>query len=64
LASTRLFPETTRMTKSDWKTLGSLGALIGAIVMLHGISSKEWKSAHTIGSILTIASLVGPRLSP
>ena len=51
------------MTKSDWRALGSLGALIGAIVMIHGISSKDWKTAHTIGSVLTVASLVGPRLA-
>lgn len=62
MASTR-FWEITRMTKSDWRALGSLGALIGAIVMIHGISSKDWKTAHTIGSVLTVASLVGPRLA-
>jgi hypothetical protein len=50
------------MSNADWKAIGWVGTLIGAVVIIHGLSSRNWRTAHTIGTALTIASIVGPRL--
>jgi hypothetical protein len=50
------------MTNSDWRVIGTWGTIVGAIVMLHGVTSKNWRTAHTVASILTVAAVLGPRL--
>ena len=43
------------MKKKDLATLGAVATIGGAIVALHGITSKRWKEAHTV---FVVASLV------
>jgi hypothetical protein len=52
-----------QMSSSDWKTLGLIGMVLGAIVMLHGVSNRRWQQMHTAAAILTAASVIGPRLA-
>ena len=47
------------MNKKDLKVLGTIAAVGGAVVVVHGITSKKWQTAHTILSVLgAIVALV------
>jgi hypothetical protein len=50
------------MSRSDWRTIGIAGTIIGVIVMAHGITTKRWQRLHTVGMLLSAASIIGPRL--
>jgi hypothetical protein len=50
------------MSSANWKAVGIAGTLLGAIVVLHGISSRRWRQLHTAAALLTVASVLGPRL--
>jgi ABC-type phosphate/phosphonate transport system permease subunit len=41
------------MSKKDLKVLGAIGATGGAVVIMHGITSKKWETAHTILTLLS-----------
>jgi hypothetical protein len=36
----------------DWKAVGAIGAVIAGLAVLHGLTSKRWKDAHTLGVVL------------
>jgi hypothetical protein len=50
------------MSRSDWRVVGIAGAIIGFVVMAHGITTQRWQRLHTLGMLLSVASVVGPRL--
>jgi hypothetical protein len=50
------------MSRSDWRVVGIAGAIIGVIVMAHGITTRRWQRLHTLGMALSVASVVGPKL--
>jgi hypothetical protein len=40
------------MSKKDLKVLGVIAAAGGAVVAIHGITSKKWQTAHSVFSVL------------
>ena len=50
------------MNGSSWKALGTAGAIIAAIVALHGITTRRWQTAHTVALVLSMAAAAGPAL--
>jgi len=40
------------MSKKDLQMLGVIAAAGGAVVVVHGITSKKWQTAHTVFSLL------------
>jgi hypothetical protein len=40
------------MSKKDLKALGAIAAVGGVAVVVHGITSKKWETAHTVFSLL------------
>lgn len=40
------------MAKRDWATVGALAAIGTGVVVLHGVTSRKWKDAHTLFSVL------------
>lgn len=54
--------EVTQMNGSSWKALGTVGAIIAAIVALHGITTRRWQTAHTVALVLSMAAAAGPAL--
>lgn len=41
------------MSKKDAQLLGAVAAVGGAVVVVHGITSKKWETAHTFFSVLS-----------
>jgi hypothetical protein len=41
------------MRKRDWQIIGLIATAGGAAVAVHGITSKRWKDAHTLFSVLS-----------
>ena len=50
------------MSRADWRAVGIAGTILGVIVMAHGITTKRWQRLHTLGMLLSVASVVGPKL--
>jgi len=44
----------------DWKAVGAAGAVIAGIAALHGLTSRRWKDAHTLGVILGLVAAAAP----
>lgn len=42
------------MSKKDLKVLGVVATIGGAAVVLHGVTSKKWETAHSLFSALSI----------
>lgn len=51
------------MRKRDWDNLSLIATVGGAIVALHGITSRKWQEAHTFFLVLALAAAVGPQLA-
>jgi hypothetical protein len=47
------------VSRKDWQDLAKLAAAGGAIVALHGITSKKWTEAHTLFAVLGIIAFLG-----
>lgn len=49
------------MSKKDLKALGAVATIGGAVVVVHGITSKKWQTAHTVfcvlGAVVALATL-------
>ncbi len=50
------------MKKDDWQLLGAIAGLVGAVIVIHGVTSKQWSDAHTVATIVSAAAAVGPYL--
>jgi hypothetical protein len=50
------------MSSASWKVVGAAGVIVGALVTIHGITSRGWRDLHTIGLVLSVAAAVAPRL--
>ena len=46
------------MSKKDLKVLGALATIGGAIVVIHGVTSKKWQTAHTVFTIIAVVVAV------
>lgn len=44
----------------DWKTIGTIGTVIAAAAILHGVTSPKWQEIHTIGTVLGAAAALAP----
>jgi hypothetical protein len=49
------------MSNGSWGTVGLIAAIAGAVIALHGITSRRWQTFHTIAVIAGMAAYVGPR---
>jgi hypothetical protein len=50
------------MSKKDWKAVGAVAAIGGAMVAWHGITSKRWQTWHTVFVIAAALAAIGPQL--
>ncbi len=50
------------MSRSDWRAIGIAGTIVGVVVMAHGITTGRWQRLHTLGMLLSVASVIGPKL--
>lgn len=50
------------MAESDWVAVGAYGRIVLAIVALHGVKSRRWRDAHTIGVLLCVIAIAGSEL--
>ncbi len=44
----------------DWKAVGAAGAVIAGIAVLHGLTSRKWRDAHTLGVVLGLIAAAAP----
>jgi len=44
----------------DWKAVGAIGAVVAAIAVLHGLTSRKWKEVHTLGMLLGLLATAAP----
>lgn len=42
------------MSKKDWKAIGAVAAIGGAVVAIHGVTSKKWQTAHTVFVVVAL----------
>jgi hypothetical protein len=49
------------VNKKDLKTIGAIAAVGGAVVAIHGVTTKRWQIAHTVftvaGALVALATL-------
>lgn len=51
------------MSSKDWKAVGAIAALGGAVVAAHGITNKRWQTWHTVFVVAAALATAGPALS-
>lgn len=51
------------MVEPSWREIGLYGRILLAAVTLHGITSRGWRDAHTIGVLLCAVAVVGSEMS-
>ena len=44
----------------DWKMIGTVGTVIAAVAIVHGLTSPKWQEIHTIGTVLGAAAVLAP----
>ncbi len=62
---------TTRLVRSvtqpggkdiDWEKVRAVGAIIGAIAVIHGLKNRTWRFVHTAAAALAIAAAAAGHL--
>jgi hypothetical protein len=48
------------VSQKDWRTIATVGGILGLVVALHGVTSRRWQTAHTVATVLGVAAVVGP----
>ena len=46
----------------DWDKVRAVGALIGAITVIHGLKTRSWRYIHTAAAALAISAAAAGRL--
>jgi hypothetical protein len=46
----------------DWEKVRAVGAIIGAIAVIHGLKTRSWRYIHTAAAALAIAAAAAARL--
>jgi hypothetical protein len=46
----------------NWQAVGVAGTVIAGVAALHGLTSRKWRDAHTLGVILGLAASLAPKL--
>jgi hypothetical protein len=49
--------------KSDWQTVGAIAAIGSGATVIHGLTTKNWTTAHTVFTVGGIVAAVGSLLS-
>ena len=44
----------------DWKLVGVIGTVTAGLAVLHGLTSRKWKDAHTVGVLLGLVAAIAP----
>ncbi len=50
------------MSAKDLQVVGAVAVIAGAIVTLHGLTSRRWRQAHTVVVVLSALAVAGPYL--
>ena len=48
---------------NQWQAVGAIGAIGSGVTVLHGLTSKNWTTAHTVFTIGGIVAAVGSLVS-
>jgi hypothetical protein len=51
------------MSKKDWNALAAVAAVGGAVVTIHGITTRRWQAWHTLFVVLAAVAAAGPYLN-
>ena len=51
------------MTNKHWRIIRSITAVGTAVVTLHGVSSKRWKTGHSVILIVGVIASIGAALT-
>lgn len=46
----------------DWEKVRAVGAIIGAVTVIHGLKSRSWRYIHTAAAVLAIGAAAAGRL--
>ena len=46
----------------DWEKVRAVGAIIGAVTVLHGLKTRSWRYLHTAATALAIGAAAAARL--
>ena len=46
----------------DWEKVRAVGAMIGAITVIHGLKSRSWRYVHAAAAALAIGAVAAGRL--
>jgi hypothetical protein len=47
----------------DWERVGAVGAIISALIVLHGHQTRSWRYLHTAATVLVIGAAAAGRLN-
>jgi hypothetical protein len=48
------------VSAKDWRLVGAVAVAVGAVVAIHGVTSRRWRQAHTLAVVLSALAAVGP----
>jgi hypothetical protein len=46
----------------DWEKVRAVGAIIGAVTVIHGLKTRSWRYVHTAAAALAIGAATAGRL--
>jgi hypothetical protein len=46
----------------DWEKVRAVGAMIGAVTVIHGLKSRSWRYIHAAAAALAIGAVAAGRL--
>ena len=46
----------------DWEKVRAVGAIIGAVAVIHGLKTRSWRYLHTAAAALAIGAAAAGRL--
>jgi len=46
----------------DWEKVRAVGAIIGAVTVLHGLKTRSWRYLHTAAAALAVGAAAAGRL--
>jgi hypothetical protein len=46
----------------DWEKVRAVGAIIGAVTVIHGLKTRSWRYLHTAATALAIGAAAAGRL--
>jgi hypothetical protein len=46
----------------DWEKVRAVGAIIGAVAVIHGLKTRSWRYIHTAAAVLAVGAATAARL--